>query len=81
MGSTIDQDTIDEYRKNASKKRGRVLFLFLSFFFIIFFFIYGFEAHYYALPNPETALYQIPLLLLSSVFTILGFGPFLSPFK
>ena len=42
MGSNIENSDVEQYRREASKKRGRIIFVFLSLFFIIFFFIYGF---------------------------------------
>ena len=47
MADTIDQESVEDYRKTAAKRRGVILFFLLTAFFVICFFVYGFEAHYY----------------------------------
>ena len=46
---------------------------------MIFLFIYGFEVTYYAGSTFESQ--KIPMLMMSTVFTLLGFGFLLSTYK
>ena len=50
-------------------------------FFIVFFFLYGFLSKYYGQPSTADAYHIIPLLIMTTLFTVLGFGFLLSSYE
>ena len=49
MADTIDQESVEDYRKTEAKRKGIILFFFFVAFFVLCFFVYGFESSYYKL--------------------------------
>lgn len=79
MAGDGQYENADDERKAKKKTAGIIVFVFLLISLAIFLFIYGFEVTFYSGDTFE--IEKIPLLMMSTVFTLLGFGFLLSTYK
>ena len=71
----------DDLLRSGRRNRGRLHALLVFIVFIIYFIVYGLPSKYYKIDNPEIAKHEIPFLILSTVFPVLGFGLLMSSYS